>query len=65
MPRQTGQTLVFGAEPKTLGQLQNILLRVSNCTWTSRPMTASYFVVTGFAVGAIPDYSQGGRARKP
>src|ERR1039458_9232254 len=42
MPRQTGQTLVLGSEPKTLGQAQKILVWVSNCTCTSRPMTVSY-----------------------
>src|SRR6266542_1276269 len=43
IPRQTGHTFVLGPEPKTLGQPQKILLRVSSCTCTSRPITVSYF----------------------
>src|SRR5271166_3292616 len=41
-PRQTGQTLVLGAEPKWLAQPQKTLVAVSSCTWTSSPMTGSY-----------------------
>src|SRR5580658_4539244 len=43
-PRQTGQTFVFGAAPNFAEQPQKALVRVSNCTWTSRPITGSYFV---------------------
>src|SRR5438067_1371869 len=42
-PRQTGQTLVFGAAPNLVEQPQNALVCVSSWTWTSRPITASYF----------------------
>src|SRR5579871_4869713 len=43
MPRQIGHTWVFGGEPAySVGQPQNILLRVASWTWHSRPMTASY-----------------------
>ena len=42
---QTGHASVFGgaswySEP----QPQNILLFVSNCAWTSSPITTSYFM---------------------
>src|SRR5271156_5021344 len=43
-PRQTGQMLVLGAAPNFDEQPQKALVRVSNCTWTSRPMTGSYLV---------------------
>src|SRR6266496_3284773 len=46
IPRHTGQTLVLGSEPKMLGQPQKILLLVSSCTCTSRPITVSYLVST-------------------
>src|ERR1039458_10800539 len=42
IPRQTGQTLVLGSEPKTLGQAQKILVLVRSWTCTSRPITVSY-----------------------
>src|SRR6266487_2259111 len=42
IPRHTGHTLLLGSEPKTLGQPQKILLLVSSCTCTSRPITVSY-----------------------
>src|SRR5271163_2637383 len=41
-PRQTGQILVFGAEPKRLAQPQKALVSVRSWTWTSSPMTGSY-----------------------
>src|SRR5271163_406379 len=43
-PRQTGQMLVLGAAPNFDEQPQKALVRVSSCTWTSRPMTGSYLV---------------------
>src|SRR5258705_9293259 len=46
MPRQTGQTLVFGGSPKRVEQEQKIFEAVSSCTWTSSPMTGSYFART-------------------
>src|SRR5436309_15634219 len=42
-PRQTGQTLVFGGAPNWVEQEQKILLAVSSWTWTSNPITGSYF----------------------
>ena len=45
-PRQTGQTLVLGSDPNLLVQPQKALVAVSSCTWTSRPMTGSYFAST-------------------
>src|ERR1035438_44407 len=42
-PRQTGHTFVFGGSPKRVEHEQNIFEAVSNCTWTSSPMTGSYF----------------------
>src|SRR5260221_10088545 len=47
MPRQTGQTFVFGSEPKALAQPHHILDLVLSWTWVSRPMTASYSIVRG------------------
>ena len=41
MPRQTGQTFVFGAAPKRVEQEQKIFDAVRSCTCTSRPMTGS------------------------
>src|SRR6267154_1369691 len=46
IPRQTGQTFVLGGSPKPVEQEQKILEAVSNCTWTSSPMTGSYFART-------------------
>src|SRR5258708_30308274 len=42
-PRHTGHTLVFGGSPKRVEHEQKIFDAVSNCTWTSSPMTGSYF----------------------
>src|SRR5437016_1994975 len=42
-PRHTGQTFVFGAAPNLLEHPQNALVWVSSWTWTSNPITASYF----------------------
>src|SRR5215469_5987499 len=59
-PRQTGQTLEFGGSPNRVEQPQKILVLVSNCAWTSRPITGSYFPskagemadsVTNFVIG--------------
>src|ERR1019366_10114209 len=41
-PRHTGQTFVFGGSPKRVEHEQKIFDAVSNCTWTSSPMTGSY-----------------------
>src|SRR5271170_5117185 len=45
-PRHTGQTLVLGEAPKLVGHPQKILVRVASWTWTSRPITGSYFAMT-------------------
>src|SRR5271163_2115378 len=42
-PRQTGHTFVFGGSPKRVEQEQKIFDAVRSCTWTSSPMTGSYF----------------------
>ena len=42
-PRQTGQTLVFGGVAKTGRAGQKIFVSVRSWTWTSSPMTGSYF----------------------
>src|SRR5215210_3331219 len=48
MPKQIGQTWVFGGAPAySAEQPQNILLAVRSWEWTSSPMTASYFVPAG------------------
>jgi hypothetical protein len=45
IPRQIGQTWLFGAAPAySAEQPQNILLAVNSCEWTSSPMTDSYAV---------------------
>ncbi len=49
-PRHTGQTLVFGGSPKRVEQPQKIFVLVSSWTWTSRPMTGSYFARTSGAM---------------
>jgi hypothetical protein len=41
-PRHTGQTRVLGgAEAYCALHVQNILLAVSSCAWTSKPITTS------------------------
>src|SRR5438874_2513582 len=61
-PRQTGQTLVLGGAPNWVEQPQKILVWVSSCTCTSRPMTGSYFSRTRTAssllVAITHDYSR-------
>src|SRR5580692_13070765 len=42
-PRHTGQTFVFGGSPNRVEHEQKIFDSVSSCTWTSSPMTGSYF----------------------
>src|SRR5579872_1519451 len=44
-PRQTGQTFVFGDAPKLVGQPQKIFVAVASWTWTSSPITGSYFAI--------------------
>src|SRR6516225_1762795 len=43
MPRQTGQTWVFGGAPNRVAQEQKIFVSVSNWTCTSSPIPGSYF----------------------
>src|SRR6266404_4161901 len=61
-PRHTGQTLLLGAAPNCVEQPQKILLAVRSWTWTSSPITGSYFaraVVDELARVAIArDYRQ-------
>src|SRR5262245_39657052 len=45
-PRQTGQICVFGSAPKSVGQPQNILVRVPSSTCVSKPMTGSNREIT-------------------
>src|SRR5580698_9221220 len=53
-PRQTGQTLVLGGDPKRLTQPQKALVSVRSWTWTSRPMTGSYLArISGATVAAV------------
>src|SRR5437762_13488045 len=44
-PRHTGHTFVFGGSPKRVEHEQKILLAVSSWTWTSSPITGSYFAL--------------------
>jgi hypothetical protein len=39
MPMQMGQVAELGGNPNCVLQPQNNFVRVSSCTWTSRPMT--------------------------
>src|ERR1700732_5172386 len=52
-PRQTGQTLVFGGDPKRVEHEQKIFDAVSSCTWTSRPMTGSYLELAAMEVSGL------------
>src|SRR6266404_6258662 len=60
-PRHTGHTFVFGGSPKRVEHEQKIFDAVSSCTWTSSPMTASYFASkssdTAEVVAISGDYS--------
>src|SRR5580658_7397937 len=66
-PRQTGHTLVFGGSPKRVEHEQNIFESVSSWTWTSSPMTGSYFArrssETAGLVAISRDYIRGLRRR--
>src|SRR5229473_4499968 len=42
-PKHTGHTFVLGGSPKRVEHEQKIFDTVSSCTWTSSPMTGSYF----------------------
>src|SRR5262249_42557638 len=67
-PRQTGQTLVFGGSPKRVEQPQKILVAVNSWTWTSSPMTGSYFASTSgetaLVVAIRMDYKALAQARR-
>jgi hypothetical protein len=41
IPRQTGQTWVFGGAPKAVEQPQKILVLVLSWAWISSPMTVT------------------------
>src|ERR1035437_1890573 len=60
-PRHTGHTFVFGGSPKRVEHEQKIFDAVSSCTWTSSPMTGSYFASrsseTAGGVNISGDYS--------
>src|SRR5215470_622707 len=45
-PRHTGHTFVLGGSPKRVEHEQKILLAVRSWTWTSSPITGSYFART-------------------
>src|SRR5271167_2792264 len=45
-PIHTGQTFELGSAPKLVGHPQKILVRVASWTWTSSPITGSYFAIT-------------------
>src|SRR2546423_7047789 len=51
-PRQTGQTWGLGSAPNSVGQPQNILVRVPSSTCVSSPITGSYRAVTSSTVTA-------------
>src|ERR1017187_9749654 len=67
-PRQTGQTFVLGGFPNFVEQEQKILVAVTSWTWTSSPMTGSYFAraaVERSAIVAIAEYYRGFGFRWP
>jgi len=41
-PRQTGQVCLFGSEPNSTGEAQNIFDRVLSWTCTSNPIVVMY-----------------------
>src|SRR6266436_8205066 len=65
-PRHTGHTLAFGGSPKRVEHEQKIFDAVSSCTWTSSPMTGSYFASksseTAGVVAISRDYNFAGGA---
>src|SRR6202050_5449323 len=69
--RQTGQTVVFGGSPKRVEHEQKIFDAVSSCTWTSSPMTGSYFAsrfsetAEGVAIAEIIAVGVKRRASRP
>src|ERR1700693_4583474 len=60
-PRHTGHTFVLGRSPKRVEHEQKIFDTVSSCTWTSSPMTGSYFASksseTAGGGGLLADFS--------
>src|SRR5262250_1557112 len=50
-PRQTGHTWVLGVAPNSVGQPQNIFVRVPSSTCVSSPMTGSKLAVTSARSG--------------
>src|SRR5580704_10161552 len=52
-PRQTGQTLVLGGAPKRVEHEQKILPTVKSWTWTSSPITGSYFAREATEVSGV------------
>src|SRR6202043_759718 len=67
-PRHTGHTFVFGGLPKRVEQEQKIFDSVSSWTWTSSPMTGSYFARSSSDTAALvaigKDYSWRGMAAR-
>src|SRR6266478_1837287 len=65
-PRHTGHTFVLGGSPKRVEHEQKIFDAVSSCTWTSSPMTGSYFASksseTAGVVAISRDYNFAGGA---
>src|SRR5215469_18405336 len=53
IPRQTGQTLVFGGVPNLVEQEQKILVAVRSWTCTSSPITGSNFGWAAIEVSAV------------
>src|SRR5215471_8607715 len=53
MPRQTGQTFVFGEAPNRVEHEQKIFVAVSSWTCTSSPITGSNFGWAAIEVSAV------------
>ena len=45
-PRETGSTWELGSAPKRAEEVENIFVSVASSTWTSMPITGSYFSKT-------------------
>ena len=52
-PRHTGHTLEFGGSPKRVEHEQKIFDAVNSWTWTSSPITGSYFASTSSETAGV------------
>ncbi len=57
----------FGPPPKVLGAASNIFVAVPSSTWTSMPMTGSYFLIASsyFTWSVLPRGCRAREVRRP